>query len=406
MVLRIILYGLFIGVILFSLPVTRKLGSNLIALVGLFFVFVSILIFLGGFLGAIMPIILVIAAIYGVYYLATNKGKPTKEQYDKMELSEKINFLIRTEFVPKNEKYNIWLNNINNKDSKYNSLLTILDIDENILNTYNKANELINTLENMKVNYNTIINRYKLVLDFNEYISKVSEDKIIDNIFSSNYILDLEKYIKIQNEVFIEIKNFDSLVNDNYKLIVESFLREGLNNKKLFIIGEYRVEPCYQSLEDMFNDSFNSLFKAYKLLTSQVNMQEEFKNSIGIIEKVLQQVNILREDVNNDINKIKAIIYLAYGNNSIAHDIEKARDNFVLNLYENIGNMSESELITFEEFEEDIVGKGSYFKKRFEQWVRVTGGNSVYSFRIQYKNYIIFIFDGVIVDIKIGNMED
>lgn len=402
----IIVYGLIAGVILMIIPGAEAIGKLILSIVGILFVVTAAVLLLGQFLVFLLPYIILGLIIFGIYSIIKKIKNKSDNKYKSYPIDKKIDYLKRNKLIANNSKYKTLLDEIENDSSTYKQLISLLRIDNEIFSNYSESEFLKNTIYNLEGNLKTIVDEYSQVLKFSDYAINIDEEKLKDNNFCNSHVSELERYVSLQEEIIQKIVSFNKLVESTKKEIIEHISNRGVNHTKLFAYGEYMVRAGYNNINEAFNVVYDSSLKGYKLLKSQVNTNSEFNKTINVIEKIMNLItdmNIIEN--NNVIQKIKGIIYLCYVSNYMHEDIEKIRYSIVENLCNEFKSGRVDYSINFEEFELNVIGQGTYFKKRYEQWTD-TGNGRIYRFRVQYKDFIIFIRDGVIENIKKGYMEE
>ena len=162
---------------------------------------------------------------------------------------------------------------------------------EDILVIKKKYEEQIKDRKNkFELENNIIKNKYKLIKKYNNTISNLKYDKILDNMNS----------IKKLNEIVFKIYN---IYNDNYY--------NALNIKNIllsFAKSEYFKNIMKKVLNNNYEKTLDRIIKIRpKEFNSEINLKKnidinEYENKIRELEKQLQELKGLKSD------KIKQII--------------------------------------------------------------------------------------------------
>lgn len=401
----IIVYGLVIGLVLLFIPLTRALGKIVISIVGILFVGTAAFLLLGQVFLFLLPYILIGAIIYGIYLLAQKNKKWNEMKYEKLPVRNKIEHLTKSKLLSNNYKYNKWLEEVNQKGSNYSKLLFLLNTNGEALASFKSQESIRDILINLRCEYNNIINKYDEVLTFSKYATTITQEQLNNPEFCNKHIISLENKINIQESVLRQTDSFNNNVQSAKRRIIDNILNSRLSGTTLFMFGESTIKPLYKTLGEVFEVLYKSLNKGYKLLLSEVDINEEFRESINLIENYMMKLEEFHIDKDSDdIIKIDSIILLSYFNNKIAKNVDEARCLAMEQLYTHINSTNINKNIKFEDIMDSIIGENFYYKKRYEQWTGTEKGR-IYRFRMQYKNYIIYIRDGIIENITKGFME-
>ena len=309
--------------------------------------------------------------------LHNNEAKNLNLNIDSYNNLEDLKYL----FQMKGQRNEI-INNINNKK---NSINNSLDFNYMDYITLTSDNYLINTL--------LYINRASKIKTFIEFIMpnqlEYDDNKkfikiFIEDVLSNNYFFIVEntimnssskimliiKILDDDNDEIISTKNFELFErnemdmerieeNNNYndeKSILNIFLNKinyNFNKTDYFIIDLREIKKILLDYENIFNFLFkivNKYFNLTIIIIIDENINEQNKNELFIIKKILELSDIIFCFKNNMNNFLKSFYSLK------KRDISEKSPSKIFFLPKNKDNLSDLDLITkdFDKYRQNI----------------------------------------------------